>query len=323
MRRLLLALLAFTALAPADLEAQRVPSMARLGVLLFGTPTTEPAMAAFRQGLNDLGYVEGKNLVLEYRYAEGKPERLPDLARELATLKPNVIVALGGDVAPAAKAATDTIPIVIAVSLDPVQTGLVGGLARPGGNVTGVTFASSELAAKRLQFLKEAVPGISRIGILWNPAHPDFEYRETLVAGQRLGVHVQSLEVGNPPDFEGAFRTATEARVQAVIVASSRQMTLNRQQILDLAAKHRLLLVSGWGPWAQAGALLSYGPDLDAIIRRAATHVDKVLKGARPGELPVEQPTKFALVINMRTAWIYGLAIPDSLVGRADRVIDR
>jgi putative ABC transport system substrate-binding protein len=294
----------------------------RVGVLLFGNPATDPNFASFRAGLTDLGYVEGRNIYLEVRGAEGKPERLPDLARELVGLKPNVIYALGGDVAPSIKAVTDTIPVVVSVSLDPVQAGLVGGLARPGGNITGVTLVSSDLAAKRLQFLREAAPGISRVAVLWNPAHPDFEYKETLVAGQRLGVSVQSLEVGNSGDFDVAFRGATTARAEAVIVASSRQMLLNQQKIVELAGKHRILLVSGWGPWAQSGALLSYGPDLNTIIRSSATHVDKILKGAKPGELPFEQPTKFELVINLRTARAFGLTIPQSLAVRADKVIE-
>ena len=318
MRRLALLLCALGVLAmPPTAAAQP-----RLGILLFGSPATDPNFAAFRAGMRDLGYVDGRNITMEVRGAEGKAERLPELARELASLKPNAIFALGGDVAPSAKAATESIPIVVVVSLDPVQAGLVGGMARPGGNITGVTLVSSDLAAKRLQFLKEAAPAISRVGVLWNRAHPDFEYKETLVAGQRLGVQVQSLEVGNPGDFDGAFRAAAAARAEAVIVASSRQMTLARQQITGLATKHRLLLVSGWGPWAQDGALLSYGPDVDAVIRRAAIHVDKVLKGAKPGELPIEQPTKVELVINLRTARAFGLTIPQSLAVRADRVIE-
>jgi ABC-type uncharacterized transport system substrate-binding protein len=318
MRRLTLLLVSIT-LAAAPLTAAAQP---RVGVLLFGNPATDPNFASFRAGLTDLGYVEGRNISLEVRGAEGKPERLPDLARELVGLKPNVIYALGGDVAPSIKAVTATIPVVVTVSLDPVQAGLVGSLARPGGNITGVTLVSSDLAAKRLQFLKEAAPGISRVAVLWNPAHPDFEYKETLVAGQRLGVSVQSLEVGNLGDFDGAFRAASTGRAEAVIVASSRQMLLNRQQITELAGKHRILLVSGWGPWAQAGALLSYGPDLNTIIRSSAGHVDKILKGAKPGELPFEQPTKFELVINLRTARAFGLTIPQSLAVRADKVIE-
>ena len=318
MHRLMLVLVSI-ALVATPLAAAAQP---RVGVLLFGTPATDANFASFRAGLTDLGYVEGRNISLEVRGAEGKPERLPDLARELVGLKPNVIYALGGDVAPSIKAVTTTIPVVVTVSLDPVQAGLVGSLARPGGNITGVTLVSSDLAAKRLQFLKEAAPGISRVAVLWNPAHPDFEYKETLVAGQRLGVSVQSLEVGNLGDFDGAFRAASTGRAEAVIVASSRQMLLNRQQITELAGKHRILLVSGWGPWAEAGALLSYGPDLNTIIRSSAGHVDKILKGAKPGELPFEQPTKFELVINLRTARAFGLTIPQSLAVRADKAIE-
>jgi ABC-type uncharacterized transport system substrate-binding protein len=318
MRRLTLLLVPII-LAATPLMAAAQP---RVGVLLFGNPATDPNFASFRAGLTDLGYVEGRNIYFEVRSAEGKPERLPDLARELVALKPNVIYALGGDVAPSIKAATATIPVVVTVSLDPVQAGLVGGLARPGGNITGVTLVSSDLAAKRLQFLKETAPAISRVGVLWNPMHPDFEYKETLVAGQRLGVSVQSLEVGNLGDFEAAFRAAAAARAEAVIVASSRQMALHRKQIIDLAARHRILLVSGWGPWAEAGALLSYGPDLNISIRSSAGHVDKILKGAKPGELPFEQPTKFELVINLRTARAFGLTIPQSLAVRADKVIE-
>jgi ABC-type uncharacterized transport system substrate-binding protein len=323
MRRLLLVFLGLAILGLSPMAgAQRSSPSARLGVLLFGTPAGDPNFTSFREGLRELGYVEGQNIVLEYRFAEGRPERLPDLARELVGLKPHVIFALGGDVAPVAKSATATIPIVFVASLDPVQSGLVGAFARPGGNLTGVTFASSELAAKRLQFLKEAAPEVSRVGVLWNPAHPDFEYKETLVAAQPLGVQIRSLEVGGPDDFDPAFRAAAAARSDAVIVASSRLMTLNRQRIVELAARHRIILVSGWGPWAQAGALLSYGPDLDAICRRAAVHVDKILKGAKPGDLPIEQPTKFEMIINLKTARAHGLTIPSSLAARADRVID-
>lgn len=303
-------------------EAQQTAKIARLGVLLFSTPEGDPNLAAFLQGLSELGYVEGKNLTTVYRYAQGKPERLANLAVELAALKPDVIFALGGDVAPFARTATNTIPIVMAVSVDPVQAGLVPSLARPGGNVTGVTFVSSELAAKRLQFLKEAAPRISRVAVLWNPNHVDPEYAETQAAGRMLGVHVQSLEVRAPGDFEGAFQAADVGRAEAIIVVSSRLMTFGRQRIIELAARHRLPVVSGWGPWAQAGALLSYGPDLNASVRRAATYVDRVLKGANPGNLAVEQPTKFELVINLRTATALGLTIPSSLRVQASHVIE-
>jgi len=307
--------------APLAAEAQ-AGKIARLGVLLFSTPEGDPNLQAFGKGLSELGYVEGKNLTTLYRYAEGKPERLINLASELAALKPDVIFALGGDVAPFARTATNTIPIVMSVSVDPVQTGLVQSLARPGGNVTGVTFVSSELAAKRLQFLKEAAPGISRVAVLWNPDHIDPEYRETQSAARTLGVHAQSLEVRGAADFEAAFQAALAGRAEALMVVSSRLMTLNRQRITDFAVKNRILIVSGWGPWAVTGGLLSYGPDLDALVRRAAVYVDKILKGAKPADLPVEQPTKFELVINLKTAKALGLTIPQSLLLRADRIIE-
>ena len=305
---------------PLSAKAQQA-KLARLGVLLYGTPDTD-AFPVIRRGLAALGYVEGQNVHFEHRFAEGRPERLPDLASDLVRARPDLIIAAGGDVAPFATRATATIPIVMITSADPVQGGLVASLARPGGNVTGVTFVSSDLAGKRLQFLKEAAPGVTRVAVLWNPDHPDGEFPATLAAGRSLGVHVQSLEVRRSDDFAGAFATASRERIEAVAVVSSRLMTLNRVQILDLAVQHRMLLVSGWGPWAAGGGLLSYGPDLEAVIRRSATYVDRILKGAKPGDLPVEQPTKFALVINLKTAKAVGLTIPPSLLQRADHVIE-
>ena len=307
--------------APLVVEAQQGGKIPRVGVLLFGTPETDPSLPSFRAGLGDLGYAEGRNILLEYRYAEGKPDRLPSLARDLASARPNVIFALGGDVAPFARAATSTIPIVMAVSVDPVQSGLVTTLAQPGSNLTGVTFVSSDLAAKRLQLLKEIAPTISRIGVLWNPDHVDPEYRETQVAGRTLAMEIHSLEVKGPDDFDRAFRVAAAARIEAIVVVSARLMLLNRQVIMDLATRNRVLLVTGWGGWPQVGALFSYGPDLDAIVRRAATYVDKVLKGAKPADLPIEQPTKFELVINLKTAKALGLTIPPSVLARADEII--
>jgi len=308
--------------APLAAGAQQATKIPRVGILLFGTPDTDPSLPSFRAGLRDLGHVEGKTIVLEYHYAGGKPERLPDLARDLVGSKPNVIFALGGDVAPLVRTATSTIPIVVAVSNDPVQVGLVATLARPGGNLTGVTFVSSDLAAKRMQLLTEIAPAISRVGVLWNPDHIDPEYRESQGAGRALGVEVHSLEVRGPADLDRAFRAALGARVEAIVVVSSRLMLVNRQPITELAARHRMLLVGGWGAWPQAGALFSYGPDLDVLVRQAATHVDKVLKGARPGDIPIVQPTKFELIINLRTAKALGLTIPPSLLQRADQVIE-
>ena len=297
-------------------------AVARVGALLFGTPETEPNVGAFRRGLRDLGYVEAQNLVIEYRYAEGKPERLRALAVELVAIKPDVIFALGGDVAPLVRAATSTIPIVMAVSQDPVQTGLVASLARPGGNITGVTFVSSDLAAKRLQFLHEMAPDLARVAVIWNPDHIDPEYRETQIAGKTLGIQIQSLEVRATDDIDAAFQAAISARAQALVPVSSRLMTANRARIIQFSAQRRLLLASGWGPWAREGALFSYGPDLDVITRRAAVYVDKILRGARPDELPVEQPTTFQLVINGKTAKALGLTVPRSLLSIADEVIE-
>jgi len=308
--------------APLAAEAQPATKVPRVGILLFGTPDADPSLRSFRAGLRDLGHVEGKTIVLEYHYAGGKPERLPDLARDLVGTKPNVIFALGGDVAPFARTATSTIPIVVAVSNDPVQSGLVATLARPGGNLTGVTFVSSDLAAKRMQLLTEIAPAVSRVGVLWNPDHIDPEYRETQGAGRALGVEVHSLEVRGPGDVDRAFRAAVGARVEAIVVVSSRLMLVNQQPVTELAARHRMVLVGGWGAWPQAGALFSYGPDLDVLVRQAATHVDKVLKGARPGDIPIVQPTKFELVINLKTAKALGLTIPPSLLQRADQVIE-
>ena len=297
-------------------------AVARVGALLFGTPDTEPNVGAFRRGLRDLGYVEAQNLVIEYRYAEGKPERLRALAVELVAIKPDVIFALGGDVAPLVRAATSTIPIVMAVSQDPVQTGLVASLARPGGNITGVTFVSSDLAAKRLQFLHEMAPDLARVAVIWNPDHIDPEYRETQIAGKTLGIQIQSLEVRATDDIDAAFQAAISARAQALVPVSSRLMTANRARIIQFSSQRRLLLASGWGPWAREGALFSYGPDLDVITRRAAVYVDKILRGARPDELPVEQPTTFQLMINGKTAKALGLTVPRSLLSIADEVIE-
>ena len=319
-RQFLLMIAPWIIVAPLAAEAQ--PSkVARVGVLLFGTPDRD-AFPVIRRELGALGYVEGRNIAFEHRYADGKPERLAELAADLVRTKPDVIVAAGGDVAPFARRATDTIPIVMITSADPVEGGLVTSLARPGGNVTGLTFVSSDLAGKRLQFLKEAASGVTRVAVLWNPDHPDGEFPATVAAGRALGVQVQSLEVRGRDDFARAFATASRERGEAVIVVSSRLMSVNRARILELAAQNRLMLVSGWGPWAAEGGLLSYGPDLEAVTGRSANYVDRILKGARPGDLPVEQPTKFELVINLRTASMFGLTISPSLRARADRVIE-
>jgi putative ABC transport system substrate-binding protein len=290
--------------------------------LLFGTPDNDPNLGAFLRGLRELGYIEGQNIAIEYRYAEGKPEQLRSLAGELVAAKPDVIFALGGDVAPSARVATNTIPVVVAVSNDPVQAGLVASLAHPGGNITGVTFVSSDLAAKRLQLLREIAPNLVRVAVVWNPDHVDPEYRETQAAAKALGIQIQSLEVRSAEDFEPAFQIAARAQIEALIPISSRLMLINRARILGFSRQHQLLVASGFGPWAREGALLSYGPDLDASMRRAAAYVDKILHGARPGELPMEQPTKFQLVINGKTAKSLGLDIPPTLLATADQIVE-
>jgi putative ABC transport system substrate-binding protein len=210
----------------------------------------------------------------------------------------------------------------MAVSQDPVQTGLIASLARPGGNITGVTFVSSDLAAKRLQFLHEMAPDLARVAVIWNPDHIDPEYRETQAAAKTLGIQIQSLEVRTTDDFDAAFQAAIGARAQALVPVSSRLTTANRPRIIQFSNQRRLLLASGWGPWAREGALFSYGPDLDVTTRRAAAYVDKILRGARPDELPVEQPTAFQLVINGKTAKALGLTVPDKLLAIADEVIE-
>lgn len=307
--------------APLAAAAQPAGKVARLGVLLFGTPGDNPNLTALLEGLRDLGHVEGRSLALEYRYAEGRPERLGELARQLVSGKPDVVVALGGDVVPSVARATATVPIVMLTSDDPVEAGTIASFARPGGNLTGVAFVSAETAGKRLELLKEAVPSVTRAAMLWNPGHPDGEHRNTAAAARVLGIRVQSLEVRRPDEFEAAFEGAARERAESLLVASSRLMSANRSRIVEFARSQRIPLVTGWGPWARAGSFMSYGPDLDVLVRRAATHVDKILKGARPGDLPVEQPTKFELVINLKTAQALGLSVPPALLARADQVI--
>src|SRR5215813_9046520 len=248
-RRKFLATLGGAAAAwPLAARAQQGKRIPRIGVLLFGTPNTDPNLGAFLRGLRDLGYIEAQNIVIEYRYAEGKPDRLRGLAGELVAIKPDLIFALGGDVAPSARVATNTIPIVVAVSNDPVQAGLVASLARPGGNITGVTFVSSDLAAKRLQFLREIAPNLGQVGVLWNPDHVDPEYRETQTAAKTFGIQIQSLEVRSVEDFDAAFQTATNARIKALIPITSRLMLTNRQRIIEFSTQRGLLLASGFGP---------------------------------------------------------------------------
>jgi|SRR5437867_4962784 len=309
----------------AEAQEYKAGKVARIGLLSQGSPTSgQHIREAFRQGLREVGYVDGQNIVIEYRYAEGKAERLPDLAAELVSLKVDVIVA-GGTPAPlAAKHATRTIPIVMAAAGDPVGSGLVASLARPGGNVTGLGALSPELGGKRLQLLKEVVPGVSRVAVLWNAANPYavLVARETEAAARTLGVQAQSLEVRGPDDFENALPAAIRGGAGALIVVEDPLTFQYRMRIADFAARNRLPAIDGYREYAEAGALMAYGANLADLYRRAATYVDKILKGAKPADLPVEQPTKFELVINIKTAKALGLTIPPSLLLRADQVIE-
>jgi putative ABC transport system substrate-binding protein len=307
---------------PVAVQAQPASKVARLGVLLYGTAAADPNLASFVAGLRELGYVEGRNVAFEYRGAEGHPERLAGLAREVVSSKPDVIVVLGGDLVPFIKDATRTIPVVMLTSNDPVEAKVISSFARPGGNMTGVAFVSAETAAKRLQFFRQAAPSLTRLAVLWDPNHVDSEYRDMEAVARRLGVQLQSIEASRPEELESAFQEIARGRAEALMVVSSRLMNVNRPRILEFSVRQRIPLVSGWGQWVRSGGFMSYGPDLDVLVKRAASHVDKILKGARPGELPVEQPSKFELLINLKTARALGMTIPPSLLARADHVIE-
>jgi putative ABC transport system substrate-binding protein len=272
--------------------------------------------------MRDLGYVEGRSFVLELRYGEGRPERLPEVARELVGLKLDVIVAAGDLATAAVKRHTQTTPIVMVNTTDPVGTGLVASLARPGGNITGLTNISSELSGKRLELLKEAVPGLSRVAVLWNPdiRGAVLDYKGTESAARALRLEPQSVEVSHAEDFDRAFSAVTSQRAQAIVVLPNPLGFANRPRIASFAHRNRLPSMYPQREYADAGGLMSYGPSLSDLFRRAATYVDKILSGAKP-DLPVEQPTKFELVINLKTAKTLGLTIPQPLLRRADEVI--
>ena len=305
-------------------EAQQAKKVPRIGILLAGSSSSfSSQIEAFRQGLRDLSYIEGKNLVVEYRYAEGKEDRLPDLASDLVRLKVDVIVVGGGLATSAAKNATRTIPIVMGAASDPVGTGLVASLARPGGNVTGFTILSPELSGKRLELLMETVPGIPRVAVLSHSANPasGLMLRETQEAARSLGLQLQVLEVQGANDFDSAFGAAKKARAGALNVLSSAFFTAQRKQLVELAAKNQLPAIYHHEAFVEAGGLMFYGTSIVDLFRRAAYYVDKILKGAKPADLPVEQPTKFEFVINLKVAKQIGLTIPPNVLARADKVI--
>jgi putative ABC transport system substrate-binding protein len=312
--------------APLVTHAQPATKVYQIGRLSAGQPLPESHAyeEAFRQGLRELGYVEGQNLVLEYRYAEGSTERLPALAAELVQHKVNVIVAGGVHAIRAAQHATRTIPIVMAGVTDPVGQGLVTSLARPGGNTTGVSLLNEELPGKRLEILKETVPQSTRIAVLANPAWPAYApgLHNLTVAARALGLHLHVVEVRRADELALAFAAMTQAGVDALLViAEPALMDGLRGQVADLAAMRRLPAMYDWKMYVVAGGLMAYGPSLPDVYRRAATYVDKILKGTPPTDLPVEQPTKFELVINLKTAKALGLTVPPSLLLLADEVL--
>jgi putative ABC transport system substrate-binding protein len=305
-------------------EAQQPKKVARIGYLAGSTPDAQSArIEAFRQGLRELGYVEGKNIVIESRYAEGKLERLPALAAELVRLKVDVILTAGPPATRPAKEATVTIPIVMAQDSDPVGNGFVASLARPGGNITGLATLAPEISGKQLELLKEIVPKLSRVAVLGISTRPGNaqSLRETELAARAFGVKLQYLDVLSSKDIETAFREASKGRAEAVLVLASPVFSSQRTQIVELAVKNRLPAIYPQSEYVEDGGLIFYGASYIDLYRRAATYVDKILKGTKPADLPVEQPTKFELVINLKAAKQIGLTIPQSVLYRADRVI--
>ena len=326
-RRKFIALVGGIVVAPIAVGAQQAAKLARIGYLSPNLATNPHMNEAFLQGLRDVGYVEGRNLVIEYRDAEGKPERLPALAAELVSLKVDVIVVGSTIAALAAKQATRTLPIVVAAAGDPVTSGLIASLARPGGNVTGLSLLAPELIGKRLELLNQIVPRGSLIAVLWQPnvygERMDKDMvKEAEVAARALGLRLQFVEARGPPDIDRAFSDMTTARAGALTVLPSGMFIAERQRLAGLSEKHRLPTVYQSRDSVDAGGLMSYGPNFADLFRRAATYVDKVLKGAKPGDLPVEQPTKVELVINLKTAKALGLNIPPTLLAQADEVIE-
>jgi putative ABC transport system substrate-binding protein len=305
-------------------EAQQPGEIPRIGFLAASPPSAlSDRIQAFRQGLQERGYLEGKNIIIEYRYGEGKVDRLPALATELVQLKVNVIVTGGAQATLPAKGATSTIPIVMAQDNDPLGAGFVASLARPGGNITGLSNLTAELAGKQLELLKEIIPRLSRLAVLRDltePGNPQ-AVRETDLAAQGFGVRPTYLEIKASKDIETAFRTANSKRAEALLVLASAIFNSNRKQIVNLAMSNRLPAMYPRAEYVEEGGLVTYGVNTPDLYRRAAIFVDKILKGAKPGDLPVEQPTKFELLINLKTAKQIGLTIPPNVLARADKVI--
>jgi putative ABC transport system substrate-binding protein len=310
--------------APLAAEAQVAGKVPRIGFLFFGSPGPSRELDAFRQGLRELGYIEAQNIAVEYRFARGRLERLPELAAELTRLKPDVLVTPGTPASLGAKQATRTIPIVFAGVADAVGAGLIASLARPGENITGLASSSAELGGKRLGLLKELAPKASRVAVLYNPADRSnvLVLKELQESAPPLGLTLQPLEVREPGEFEGAFAAIARERARAMFGAAGVLTFAHKEVLVNLAAKRRIPAMWGHRQFVDAGGLLSYAVNFYDQIRRTAIYVDRILKGAKPADLPVEQPTKFELVINLKTAKALGLTIPPSLLQRGDQVIE-
>jgi putative ABC transport system substrate-binding protein len=329
-RRAFITTIGLTVLPKRAARAQQPTKMARIGFLVtapIGSPEFQATVDPFWRGLRDLGYVEGRNLLIEYRSADGKQERFPRLANELVRLNVDLILAGSTPHARAAQQATRTIPIVVPVMGDPVADGLVASLARPGGNITGLTFLGPQLVVKRLELLKEALPRASRVAALWHPgAYAERTTRDMLkeakAAAGTFGVQLQLVEVQGPDGLDRAFSTMTRDRAQTLLVFPSAMLFTERRRIVDLVVKHQLPTMFNAREYAELGGLMAYGANVADLFRRSATYVDRILKGAKPADLPVEQPTKFELVINLKTAKALGLTIPQSVLLRADQVIE-
>lgn len=315
-----------TLAVPPTAEAQPADKVYRVGLLGPAASSTSPQLLqAFRQGLRDLGWVEGRDIVITDRWAEGRLDRLTDLAADLVRLGVDVIVSEGTPGPHAAKHVTRTTPIVMVAAGDPVASGLVASLTRPGGNVTGLSLMAPELGPKRVQLLKETVPGLSRVGVLWNSysLYPRLVMRETELAATTLGVRLESLELRVPEDLDRAFEAAILRQVGGLMIVEDSLTVTHRARIVDFAAQSRLPAVYGSREFVDGGGLMMYGADLTALFRRAATYVDRILKGAKPADLPIERPAKFELIINLRTARALGLTISSALLRRADHLVER
>ena len=324
-RKLIIALSAAALAEPLFSFAQQPAKVYRIGLLSpFSPADTALWHQAFRQGLHDLGWIEGKNISIDYRYAEGRNDRLADFAADLVRSKVDVIVTSVTPDAAAAKKATGTIPIVMASAGDPIASGFVGSLARPGGNITGLSQMAPELAGKRLEMLKEIIPRLSRIAVLWNPEDQmsAINWNEIQLPARKLGVQLHSMEARSLKELDKLFDDAAKAHVGALVIMPNSAFVTNLKRIADLAAKHRLPSIFHITEFASAGGLIAYGPDRADLFRRAAAYVDKILKGAKPGDLPIEQPIKFELALNLKTAKALGIKIPNSILVRADKVIE-